>query len=1038
MSRGGTPASAGVGIGSYTPPVDPESSLPFVGRATELSALRRRAEDVGGASGRVVQLVRGPAGVGKTRLIGEALAGSTTPTVWVRCWDDSTAMWPWRQVLDQLGCRSSADDVAIGDRLEQFTTLLELVRAQGPLVVVIDDLHLSDHTTLMFTRFLARARPRPDLLVVVTARSTTDVDEGRRTELDDLARDADEWTLANLGRRDVEELLRVAGVDTTDQALVDAVVALTRGLPLAVERTVRSMHHDDVAGLPDIRTSVDRAGRALSAADRHALGAAATYGPHATVADVCAATTCGEHQALEAIASGRRAGLVADGAPSEITFTHDLVRDVVAAWLTPPQRMAVHRTAVERMQGDPSNRLPLAAAHATALAGIDPVHTRHAIELCLRSSEFHRSAGSLEAAVLACDEAARLAERSGLVLTIGQRLSRADAALAAGHLTRARQLYRDVAAAAEVAGDVEALADAAAGLGGLWLGEHRTDEAAASVRELQQRAWRAVEGIDPLRALRLQMRLRAEQAYHTRDLAGLDDLLDRVRASGSSRALAEALSMTIHAKLGPEHAAERIQLAVELTETAAAAGDAMTSLLAQCWTAVALRMAGDPRAPRARRALELRCLTIRCAGIQFIVDAMSVGDLISAARFDEAEAAAARCFELGQSVGDADAWNYYAGHLAAIRFFQGRHAELAAFATEASVSPAMSPSERALATTAAGFALHAGDPVPAERIVAAHWRAPEASDYQPSTWLTAMIALVRIADELPDAVLGRDVAERLRPYRDLPISLSLAVADLGPAMWAFAVALSAAGDLDAADGALVEAIESARLAGHIPALVMAIADRAVLHHRMGRHDSARELIDDAIVRAGFHGMTGWVDTWSRRRDGWLAAEPTRRRVAFARADGLHWRCTFDGRSVVLADSVGVRHLALLCATPHTDVAAARMAYYAEPRDAPHPILDDAAIDALRDRVAELRRALDDGPGRRGDVEDELDAVSEQLLVAMGLGASRRFADAGERARTSVRKAISRAIEKIGAVDTRTAAHLAEHVHTGHVCRYSPA
>ena len=57
-------------------------------------------------------------------------------------------------------------------------------------------------------------------------------------------------------------------------------------------------------------------------------------------------------------------------------------------------------------------------------------------------------------------------------------------------------------------------------------------------------------------------------------------------------------------------------------------------------------------------------------------------------------------------------------------------------------------------------------------------------------------------------------------------------------------------------------------------------------------------------------------------------------------------------------------------------------------------------------------------------------MSEELLGALGLGASRHFADAGERARTSVRKAITRAIEKIGHVDPAAAAHLTTHVRTG--------
>lgn len=78
-----------------------------------------------------------------------------------------------------------------------------------------------------------------------------------------------------------------------------------------------------------------------------------------------------------------------------------------------------------------------------------------------------------------------------------------------------------------------------------------------------------------------------------------------------------------------------------------------------------------------------------------------------------------------------------------------------------------------------------------------------------------------------------------------------------------------------------------------------------------------------------------------------------------------------------------------------------------------------------------RRDLDDAVGDRENAENELEAVTTaQLLHALGLSDSRRFTDASERARTSVREAIARSIAKISTVDATLAAHLGQPVHTG--------
>jgi hypothetical protein len=305
---------------------------------------------------------------------------------------------------------------------------------------------------------------------------------------------------------------------------------------------------------------------------------------------------------------------------------------------------------------------------------------------------------------------------------------------------------------------------------------------------------------------------------------------------------------------------------------------------------------------------------------------MVVGDLVAQARFDEAEAAAAAAVELGQSVGDADAWNYYAAHLALIRYFQGRHAELADFADEAAASPAMTPSERAMATTAAVFALAGGRRGPGETMVAAHRASPEPASYQASTWLVAMFALAQLSDGLGDAELGAEVVDRLTPFRGMSVHLSIAIATLGPVDWPLGVASAAAGRLEAGESAVRAAVIDAERTGHRPAMVLAMADLARICAR--RPDGVAEavaLLDRALELATQYGMTGWVERWqpdaARLRS--LVSTEAAPTVRFERVDGSMWSCRYGDRVDVFPDSVGIRHLAVLCASPDTDVSAAR-------------------------------------------------------------------------------------------------------------------
>ena len=163
------------------------------------------------------------------------------------------------------------------------------------------------------------------------------------------------------------------------------------------------------------------------------MASAATYGPTTAISELLSIADCTEHEAFETLEAGQRVGLVASG--TNITFSHELIRETVSGWLPAADRIRVHRDAVTALRGGPVQQLPLAAAHASALAEVDPAFTSDAVELSLAAAEFFESAGTLEAALDAYDQAALLTELSGGSLPNDRQLAHADAALGAGRLT---------------------------------------------------------------------------------------------------------------------------------------------------------------------------------------------------------------------------------------------------------------------------------------------------------------------------------------------------------------------------------------------------------------------------------------------------------------------------------------------------------------------------------------------------------------------------------------------------------------------------
>src|SRR5262249_59390819 len=92
-------------------------------------------------------------------------------------------------------------------------------------------------------------------------------------------------------------------------------------------------------------------------------------------------------------------------------------------------------------------------------------------------------------------------------------LDLAQMELAAGHLTRARAAFARALQAADAEADPEVHAEAAIGLGGIWVFEHRDPDAVAAFHGALRTALRNVSESRPHLSVRIRARLAAELVY---------------------------------------------------------------------------------------------------------------------------------------------------------------------------------------------------------------------------------------------------------------------------------------------------------------------------------------------------------------------------------------------------------------------------------------------------------------------------------------------------------------------------------------------
>lgn len=348
------------------------AAWPLVGRDDQLAALVGLLEQ--STAQPVFAVVTGDPGIGKSRLCAElaATAGEGTTVVVGRCSQDEGAapLYPWARVLSELG-HALPSDTGPGEPEEgsgRFRaweaiarTVLEASRERH-LLVVLDDLHWADTSTLRVLRLLAESAEAGQLMVVSTWRHQPPPTGLLAEVAEALARrHALRLQLTGLTAQEAGEIVTSVTSAAPTALEADSLRARTDGNPFfLVEYSRLARERGDLAALlaeehppAAVQDVLTRRIAALPGPTARALRFAAVLGREFDVPALAGVLGDDADDVLDAIEPALAAGLVREDGVDRMRFAHALVRDTVDAGLSRSRRGRMHARAAETLEGVP-------------------------------------------------------------------------------------------------------------------------------------------------------------------------------------------------------------------------------------------------------------------------------------------------------------------------------------------------------------------------------------------------------------------------------------------------------------------------------------------------------------------------------------------------------------------------------------------------------------------------------------------------------------------------------------------------------------
>jgi ATP/maltotriose-dependent transcriptional regulator MalT len=264
---------------------------------------------------------------------------------------------------------SEADDTIRLQLFETVTMLLERASENGPLVVIMEDIHWADESTRHVLRFLARALTDAPVMIIATYRS----DElTRRHPLRPFLAEVGRFPgtvridVPGLDRSEVAELLTQLLERPPSNVVIDLVFKRSEGIPYFVEELTRSAARGCI-DMPDtLRDALNVRVLSLSDGTQQTLQLAAVAGTrvdHELLAAVAGASDGElESRLREAIDA---AVLTTD--ETGYAFRHALLREVIHDDLLPGQHARLHARFATLLEEHPelmsAESVPMEIAH---------------------------------------------------------------------------------------------------------------------------------------------------------------------------------------------------------------------------------------------------------------------------------------------------------------------------------------------------------------------------------------------------------------------------------------------------------------------------------------------------------------------------------------------------------------------------------------------------------------------------------------------------------------------------------------------------
>ena len=905
-----TPGTAG------TVPLPEVLSTPiagFVGRMTELERLTELTAEAVAGERRLV-LLGGEPGIGKTTLmakVAQAAHESGAVVLYGRCLEVGAPYQPFVEALGHLvrhspdpeieahvaefggelarlvpalglrvpGLRPPSSSDPEAERYLAFTAargLLVGTTTHRPVLLVIDDLHWADESTLQLLRHVVSSIRNDSLMIVGAFRSN---EVGPAAPLADtlaaLWREVGSFRveLTGLSRNDVLTLCAsLAGDTAVDEEFVTFATELQRdtaGNPFFVWEMLRHLvesgelvqdeaHRWSAApvrfrrGLPpSLREVIAQRVQHVGPVAQELLTVAAVIGAEFDVPTLCRASGRDADEVVDLLEAAGRAALLTDtGVGAMITFAHALIRNTLIDVLQPVRRRHLHArvaAALEETAGTPSPALlayhyaeageRAAALHYAELAGYDALSSMAPDD----AAHWFTEALALLALVLP-DERLR---RCDLTTQLGV------AQLRSGDPAH-RQTLLDAVDQAEAADDAGRMSVAAlANSRGFFSAAGTVDH--QRVAALRRSIDRLGDGDGPLRA-RLLAALCCEMVFD----ASYADL----------RAVAEQAKEEAMALDDPATVVNVINLVAEALQHPSLINERVVD------TALALELAeglGDPAAQFWATGNRMRILVkagrvpegfVLFARMAAVADEVGQPAMLWMSRFtrahwaflhgahEEGERLAEEALAFGLSVGQPDALSHYASQISHARWQQGRLGELVEFIDEgARNNPGMPAYYSALARALCQGGRHDEAGAILDRFATEGF----ANLPDDNLWLYGMTNFAEVAVRLDRRDAAELLYDRLSPYPGQMVSIGTVCE--GPVAHFLGGLAGVLGRYHDAHQHLERAAVLADDSGSPFYRARTLIEQGRVSARQGRDDARRLLADGAALAAewGFAG-----------------------------------------------------------------------------------------------------------------------------------------------------------------------------------------